>query len=404
MAAAHNKVSILYSAIPFYDQLILNGEKTQFSLRSSNDLLTSRTVSIQQTTEFENTRFCYPQMSGKNVYLGFNRGDFAGVWEYYVGENTLQFDAFDVTVGVPYYLQGNIVEMAISQNERTLVARTDETLNTLYIYKYYVSGTEKVQSAWSKWALEANAEIRSILFIGNRLFLVVYRPNDGLSIESIDIQHGVKDTSAPYTMLLDRKVGDTLTGIYSAPTDTTTYYIPYAIPDASLFKVVARFTTSPPAGTKLGGTIIDPQTVANDGVITLNGNTVTQPLWFGLNYTMSYQFSRPQMRNAASGASMTIGKRYQLRKAVLVYSKSVYFKVVVTPEFRTASTYVYTGKNTGTGSSVINAQTVYDGSFSFPLMCKNTDVSVSIINDKPFPCSLTTLDWIGVFSPNATRT
>jgi len=110
------------------------------------------------------------------------------------------------------------------------------------------------------------------------------------------------------------------------------------------------------------------------------------------------------MRNPANGASMTIGKRYQLRKAVLVYSNSVYFKVVVTPDYRASSTYVYTGKNTGTGSSVINSQTIYDGSFSFPIMAKNTDVSVSIINDQPFPCSLTTLDWIGVFSPNATRT
>jgi hypothetical protein len=285
-----------------------------------------------------------------------------------------------------------------------LVARTDEAPNTLYVYRYYVNGTEKVQSAWSKWTLEDNAEIRSALFISNQLFLVVYRPNDGLSIECIDIQYGKKDSNASYTMLLDRKTGDTMTGVYNSITDTTSYYIPYSIPDTSLFKVIARFTASPAVGTKAGGTIILPQSVTNDGVVTLNGNTVSQPLWFGINYTMAYEFSRPQMRNPASGASMTIGKRYQLRKAVLVYSNSVYFKVVVTPEFRTASTYVYTGKNTGTGSSVINAQTIYDGSFSFPIMAKNTDVSVSIINDQPFPCSLTTLDWIGVFSPNATRT
>lgn len=404
VAAAHNKVSILYSAVPFYDQLVLFGEKTQFSLRSSGDLLTSKTVGIQQTTEFENTRLCYPQMSGKNVYVGFNRGDFAGVWEYYVGENTLQFDAFDVTVGVPYYLKGNIIEMAVCQNERMLVARTDESPNTLYIYRYYVNGTEKVQSAWSKWTLEDNAEIRSALFIRNQLFIVVYRPSDGLSIECVDIQYGKKDSNSSYTMLLDRKTGDTMTGVYNSTTDTTTYYIPYSIPDTSAFKVIARFTATPPVGTKAGGTIILPQSVTNDGVVTLNGNTVSQPLWFGINYTMTYEFSKAQMRNPASGASMTIGKRYQLRKAVLVYSKSVYFKVVVTPDYRAPSTYVYTGKNTGTGSSVINAQTIYDGSFSFPIMAKNTDVSVSIVNDKPFPCSLTTLDWIGVFSPNATRT
>ena len=407
VAAAHSKVSILYSAVPFYDQLVLFGEKTQFSLRSSGDLLTSKTVSIQQTTEFENTNKCYPKMSGKNVYVGFNRGDFAGVWEYYVGENTLQFDAFDVTVGVPYYLQGDIVEMAICQNEKILVARTNESPNTLYIYRYYINGTEKVQSAWSKWELEPNAEIKNAIFLENRLFLVVYRPNDGLSIERIDVQYGMNDADAQYTMLLDRKVGETINGVYNSTTDTTTYYIPYSIPDTSIFKVVARFTATPPSGTKAGGTIIIPQSVGNDGVVVLNGNTLSQPLWFGINYTMTYQLSRAQMRGtgaAGSPSTMTVGKRYQLRKAVLVYSKSVYFKVVVSPTYRTASTHVYTGKNMGTGSAVINAQTVFDGSFSFPIMAQNTDVSVSIINEQPFPCSLTTLDWIGVFSPNTTRT
>lgn len=407
VAAAHSKVSILYSAVPFYDQLVLFGEKTQFSLRSSGDLLTSKTVSIQQTTEFENTNKCYPKMSGKNVYVGFNRGDFAGVWEYYVGENTLQFDAFDVTVGVPYYLQGDIVEMAICQNEKILVARTNEAPNTLYIYRYYINGTEKVQSAWSKWELEPNAEIKNAIFLENRLFLVVYRPNDGLSIERIDVQYGMNDADAQYTMLLDRKVGETINGVYNSTTDTTTYYIPYSIPDTSIFKVVARFTATPPSGTKAGGTIIIPQSVGNDGVVVLNGNTLAQPLWFGINYTMTYQLSRAQMRGtgaAGSPSTMAVGKRYQLRKAVLVYSKSVYFKVVVSPTYRTASTHVYTGKNMGTGSAVINAQTVFDGSFSFPIMAQNTDVSVSIINEQPFPCSLTTLDWIGVFSPNTTRT
>lgn len=402
IAASHTKVSILYHAIPFYDQLLLLGQQAQFSLKSG-DLLTTKTASIQQTTELQINTTCTPQMSGKNVYIGFDRGDYSGMLEHFVTDTTYQFDAFDVSIGIPSYLQGSPLQLSANENNKMVLMRTSGLTNGFYVYKYFMNGTEKLQSAWSTWKFEDGAVVQSINFIGNALFITVYRPSSGLCIERIDMQAGLKDPDSEYSILLDRRISDAqaLGSSYDPVTDTTTYSLPYGVEDVSTFVAVTRYTSS----YLNGGLELTPLSVtqgdASYGILStvvLDSNTTAIPLWFGNNYRMSYTPNNPQIQTQASntsGRQLVMTRRYQIRRGTLAFDNTLYFKVIITPLYREARTHHYNGYNADVGSTILNKRTLQDGQFAFPVLCKNDQMTVEIVNDSPFPCALTALEWLG---------
>ena len=78
LAVSHNKVSILKYAVPFNEQLVLFSDQSQFTL-DAEEILSAKTVSINQTTEYEIDDGVKPIGLGQNIYFGISRGSFAGV-------------------------------------------------------------------------------------------------------------------------------------------------------------------------------------------------------------------------------------------------------------------------------------------------------------------------------------
>jgi hypothetical protein len=88
-------------------------------------------------------------------------------------------------------------------------------------------------------------------------------------------------------------------------------------------------------------------------------------------------------------------RRYQIRRGTLAFDNTLYFKVIITPLYREARTHHYNGNNTDVGSTLLNKRTLQGGQFAFPVLCKNDQMTVEIVNDSPFPCALTALEWLG---------
>ena len=124
--ASHNKVANLKSAVPFSRNLILRSDRTQFML-TGGDVLTPETVSMSQETEYEVDTTADPVVSGSSIYFPFNRGDFAGLMEYFISPDTEQMSGVDVSAHIPTYIDGNITKMA-SHTSDPVVAVTTTTL------------------------------------------------------------------------------------------------------------------------------------------------------------------------------------------------------------------------------------------------------------------------------------
>jgi hypothetical protein len=391
VAASHTKVSSLLHAVPFNKQLLLFSAQTQFVV-DSGDLLTPKTISIKQATEFECTPQASPVGMGKNVYFAVPKGEFSGFREYFAEDlNGLNNDAVEVTSHVPAYVPKNVYKITPCLNEDLFVALSTSERNSAYVYKFYFNGQEKLQSSWSKWVFPVTDQILNADFILNDLILVVQR-SDGVYLEKLSVSLGDIGANEPYNIHLDRKL--TVAKVHLSLVDGRTVLnnsgFPWTPSDGSYEAIVA--TGQPQtAGIRLPVTIVG-------GVATVAGNYTNCDLIVGRKYTFRYKFSpitvKQQVNNAQK--SDTIG-RLQLRTMQINFSGTGYFKVNVTPEGRSTYEYIYSGKTLGLPSATLGVVELETGFTKFPILAQNTGVDIEVNSDAPLPCSLLSADWEGMY-------
>ena len=167
VAVSQNEVSELKAAVPIQDNLLLFSNLNQFTL-SATQLLTPAEVTVDQSTKYECDLTASPVGAGNSVFFATKSGDYAGVREFFTRDDTEIKDATDISSHVPEYIKGNIRQFAASSNEDMLVALTNSDKNECYIYKWYNSATERLQSSWSKWTFKK--PIGSVFFNNAELF------------------------------------------------------------------------------------------------------------------------------------------------------------------------------------------------------------------------------------------
>ena len=391
VTVTHNKVSILEHAIPFNKQLLVFSEQTQFVI-DQNELLSPKTISVKMATEFPCSPNCKPVPVGKNVYFVAEKGDWSAVREYYADLNNLSNDSQDVTGHVTKYIPKGVFKIAVSTNEDILCLMTNKEPNVLYIYKYFWANSEKLQSAWSKWVFPAGITIINAEFLQSELLLVVDRV-DGVFLEKMNLSLGYSEANEPYPVLLDRKrtvSKNTMT--YDSATNKTRY--PDLLGTAQGEVIMAVTATG---GTKKAGVVLPVKT--DDTGPYVEGDFTGTDLIVGRQYSFVYRLSPITMKAAQAGGgqkSDTEG-RLQLRKIAFNYADTGFFDVWVKPHNRNTYKYRYAGKTLGNETSTIGQPSFDTGRFLVPVMSRNVDTQITIVNDSPLPCSILSADWEGFY-------
>ena len=394
VAVSHTKVSLLRHAVPFNETLLLFSDKTQFQL-ASGDLLTPKTVTINQTTEFESSLLAKPVGAGRNVYFCVNKGGYTGVREYYVDGDTKTNDASDITAHVPKYVPGNVIKLAASSNEDMMVALSRNERSALYVYKYYWSTSEKLQSSWSKWTFPYNVTVLNADFIESNLY-VILQDNKGVYIEVFSVEPGRTDGDLGYTIHLDRRI-DGAHGMvavsYFPQADITHVVLPY-MTDRN-WQFVAN-----PGGAgpwKPGQVMLYDDHFYDDAhqyfVFVFKGN-IGRNWVAGSKYTFRYRFSTFILKEeAVGGGQMSVGEgRLQLRNCSVIFNSTGYFRAEVTPFRRQTYTYTFS-RVVGSGRNILGQVSIEQGRYKWPIMEKNDQVVIELINDTYLPCHFLSAEW-----------
>lgn len=385
----HTKVSILEHAIPFNKQLLIFSGQTQFVI-DQNELLSPKTISVKMSTEFPCSTNCKPVPVGKNVYFVAEKGDWAAVREYYADFNNLSNDSQDVTGHVPKYIPSGVFKIAASTNEDIMCLMTNKEPNVLYAYKYFWANNEKLQSAWSKWVFPVGNNIINAEFLQSELLLVVSR-HDGVFLEKMNLSLGYSEANEPYPVLLDRK------RIVPA---STTYLDNGKTRYPGLLGIAPGEVTmavTSTGGTKKAGVVLPVKTDATGPYV--EGDYTGVALIVGRQYNLVYMLSPITMKTpqAGGGQKSDTEGRLQLRKIAFNYADTGFFDVLVTPHNRGTYKYRYAGKILGTATATIGQPAFDTGRFLVPVMSRNVDTQITIINDSPIPCSILSADWEGFY-------
>lgn len=375
VAVSNNQVSILRHAVPFSKSLLLFSDLTQFNL-SSGDVLTPETVSIDVATQFEASLRAKPQGAGRFVFFGTRRGKWSGVREYFVETGSDQnTNALEVTAHVPRYLEGEITKLAASSNEETLLVMTADDPNAMYIYRYYWSSQQKLQSAWSRWTFDGR--VLNCDFNMSDIYIVIER-NDGIYLEVINLS---RDTAAQYTdgaypVHLDRRVRLHQDGLTALPyTDANAIYVT----DKGLVLNTndADFTTKLSDYLATGGSV-----------------------FAGIPFSFRYIFSEIVIKE--DNEPITIA-RLQVRKMGLVYYDTGYFEVVVRPKARNESRLIFSGRVVGSINNTIGKVPIESGTLSIPVLTKSDLVEIEVRSDSHLPCQFQSVEWEGFYTLRSDR-
>jgi len=397
--ASHNKVSNLKDALPYNRNLILFSDRTQFML-TGGDVLSPSTVSISQETEFEVDNTASPELSGRNIYFPFSRGDYSGLMEYFISPDTEQMDGQDVTSHIPKYITGSINKITTSSSDPTIVLTSASYSSGFFVYKYLFNGRQKIQASWSKFSLGSNATVENVDFIEQDLYIVVSR-SSGVFIEKMPFKAGIKDDDASYTTFLDRRITESdCTFSYDAATQQTTITLPYTAHET--MEVCSRADgSSETEGTRFK--------VVSQGSTTLvvDGDISSRKLWIGEQYNLEYTFSKPFLKESteSGGKSNVSSGRFQVKNGTVTFDNTAVFKVEVTQEGRNPSTYTFVNRRPGTSSFTTNTvQELKDGSFRFPVQSRGDRVDIKLVNDTPFPSNFLSMEYEALYHSRSQRT
>ncbi|OQW34869.1 MAG: hypothetical protein A4E20_01445 [Nitrospira sp. SG-bin2] len=401
---SHTKVAVLRHAVPFDEKVILFSDQTQFVLQGGTTL-TQKTITVDPTTEFENSLYARPVAAGNNVYFATPNGNFHGIREYFVDETTATKDAVDVTAHVPKYIPNGAFRLMASSTVDTLVALSSGNKPSMYVYKYFWGkDKEKLQSAWSRMFVGgASTIIVGGDFIESVLYLAIQRQN-GVFLEKINFSPGLTDPNVNYVTHYDRRITEAqcTSVVYNAGANQTTWTLPYEVDGTP--KVVTRLTNC--------GVVI-PVTNPTSTTLVATGNYSATTVYIGQTYMRTYTLSKFFYRDdAKNGGAIVAEGRLQVRTCTLVFSDTGLFNVTVSQDYRDPNSYVqyrdpqdssFTGRVLGAGSNLIGAVALASGEMTFPVWAQNDKVTITITSDSFLPMHLQSAAWEGFYHARARR-
>lgn len=401
VAVSHPRICLLRHAIPFNETLLLFSDTTQFQV-GAGELLSPRAVEINQTTEFESSLMARPVGAGRNVFFCVNKGQFTGVREYYVDGDSQTTDAADITAHVPKYIPGEVVKLAASSNEDILVALSRLDPHSLYVYRYYWAGMEKLQSAWGRWDFGSRVRILNVDLVESGV-IVIYERSEGVFIGAIDLEPGRRDTGLDFTVHIDHRL-ENKPGVPAVPLTFadghTILELPYALhPSEDVIVLGAGGSGEYPPGYML-----EWSRGSHDRQILVAGDLREKAWFIGTNYLFTYTFSPFLPREEAAGGGQTsIGEgRLQLRQAAVTFNNTGYFLVKVTPFNRQTYTYVF-NRVLGSARNLVGSVSIEEGLFRFPVQERNSQVTLSLANETYLPCHFLTAEWEGFYTIRSRR-
>ena len=190
---ASEKVLEILSVAIFQSGLLIMTSEGQYLFNTENGI-SPATIVVNKLSNYAYNSKGGTIYDGDSIVFSGTTGDTSRLYRYRVARLTSENKAIDLTIQVPTYINGTVIQIDNFVEDGTIVVLTENS-KELFMYREVISGDQLVQSSWYKWDFSniLSNPILHISVINSYLYLVnidgIYKIPLGLKVFPSGYQH-----------------------------------------------------------------------------------------------------------------------------------------------------------------------------------------------------------------------
>lgn len=380
--------------------LYLFADNAQYVLGTNTDAFSASSAEINQVSNYPETFRVSPVDTGSTFIFAEENERSTMMFEMAPGDGRQgRVEATEITRLIPTYVPSDLTDMQVSQGLNLLIARSSRTPDTIYMFRYFNRGNDRVMASWFKWTFPAPVQG---LFFYQEVAYVIMRPHSGptvigtMNLLSDSPSGAVRFEDKSYDVRLD--LFDYMpTVAYDSITDESTirfkdgFFIPGTQP------VVVSLDPFNP------GNVEEPEVDQDMSgyFVVVPGDRTNDRLALGLKYEATALMPSFYLRQGEDGRSDTINIP-TINRIQIDSFESGPFKVLVESVGRSPFELEIPQRATNV-TLANNLPMLRTGKNTFPVMSRGDLTEVSFISDSPFPTAMNSLVWEGTYNTKGIR-
>lgn len=390
----------LHSILPVTQGLLLFSANQQFMLSAVDDIFSPATVSVNTISSYENDTTISPVDMGTTVGFISKTDSFSRVFEMQTRGSKENPSVAEVSNVVSEWIPASIDRMKASA-QNSLLVMSSKSSKTVYTLRYYTENQERQIEAWMKW--DMLGEVIHIDIYQDVVYVVTKQTN-GYWFQTINL---VTSPSNPQITTPDGLAVDPRIDMWTTPTSITydpvtqlsTVLLPYR-GQASLDAVVLVTNSSDPDDVNQG-TTFEPtlQVSGSNYFYEIEGDWSTSDLIVGYKYNFEVELPRLYYR---SGNSTDFTARLTIAR--ILFNAGLSSGITFMLAARGRSDWTNISPTIQASNYLANTVPLVEGyTFMVPIHQVNQNYSLKVSSDTPYPVSLISMTWEGMYSPRYYR-
>jgi hypothetical protein len=385
--------------------LILFGQNEQFLLSTDADILGPTTAKLNTLSKYECDSKVAPVSLGTTVSFISKTLLWTRAYELNNIQKESPANTIEITNNVSELIPSDINDV-IASPALSLLSYGQRGTSTLYQYRYFQNGDQRVVNTWYKWELAGNLREQ---FFDQTTFYAVCDDGTNVFIQSYDLTQSSEQgfltlpTGEKTDVCLDMfTVNPRRT--YNAANDTTRIFLPYDHITGKIMRavLVGGFIGSPVTNTQSIGLIPDDiNVVTNDGDVDyfdVEGDYRGRNLVIGYLYDMTIELPKLYSGQVSGNNFIADSSADLILHRIKVntgLSGPVTYNIDITGKDGWDNVVNVTLPNTYNLNSVNLSATAQH---VVPIFQRNTNCKITIKGNTAFPVSITSLAWEGNYN------
>ncbi len=393
--------AVLHAVLPAAQGLVLFSKAQQFLMYSDDGILTPRTSVIRTISNYENDEKIDPVDVGTNMVFLSKSPGYTRIYAMATRGQQENPDVLDIGRIVSEWVPDTVTDLEASPQNSFFVMYGPST-EYAYFFRTYVVGDEIAMQTWFNWKMHGNIDFMAV--DSDDTYIVTHQSGQYTLVKA-------NLTQTPDDAILRADNGQVVqlcldcyatpsSVSYDAATNTNRCYLRYKdVPTLQPSVIIAD-----PNNTGESGFTLTP-TRGDDGnpyfeFVGDDYSAVASTVYLGFKYDFDVQLPRFYYQIKEDTSDYTANLTIARVKFSVGISSNIGFKLKAQGASEWYDVQSVQNADYYLGNDVpLNEQTIY----TLPIHQRNTNFTLRVFSDSPFPVSLTSMMWEGNYSPRYYR-